>query len=198
MLKRFKGTKGMILLVLIMCLIVGYYYYLSNREVPEKQVSEETETLTLAQEVLLRNLETDYPQSPREVVKYFSEITKCFFNEELTEEEQKALGLKIREIYDEELVANQEEGEYLEALAADITNSKESKQLIVTYSPSSSLDVETFTDDGYDWARLYCIYGIKQGDLLYKSNIRFLLRKDEEGHYKIYGWELEEQDDSES
>ena len=57
--------------------------------------------------------------------------------------------------------SNQDEERYLSALKKDIEEFKEKKRTIVSYVPSSSVDVETFTKDGYDWARLYCIYGIK-------------------------------------
>ena len=189
--KRATGTRALIFCAVMVLLVMGYYYYLSNRNVPqpEEPVPEE-EVLTPSQEVLLRNLETNYPPTPREVVKYFSEITQCFYNEENTEEEIEALGLKIRELYDDELVANQTEENYLASLKFDIEEFKKNKRTISSYAPSSSVDVDTFSEDGYDWARLYCIYGIKQGELLYNSNIVFILRKDEQGHYKIYGWKL--------
>ena len=98
------------------------------------------------------------------------------------------------ELYDEELIANQDEERYLSALKKDIEEFKEKKRTIVSYVPSSSVDVENFTKDGYDWARLYCIYGIKQDGLLYNSNIVFILKKDENSHYKIYGWKLVQKD----
>ena len=129
-----------------------------------------------------------------EVVKYFSQITQCFYNEDNTEEEVEQLGHKIMELYDEALIANQDEERYLSALKKDIEEFKEKKRTIVSYVPSSSVDVETFTKDGYDWARLYCIYGIKQDGLLYNSNIVFILKKDENSHYKIYGWKLVQKD----
>ena len=47
--KRFKGTKGIICLAVICVLIVGYYYYLSNRE-PE-QAPEEDVVVTEIQNV---------------------------------------------------------------------------------------------------------------------------------------------------
>lgn len=188
MLKRFKGTKGMILLMIIVLLIVGYYYYLSHREIPQKEDAP-SNVMTPVQEVLARNLDTNYPQTPREVVKYFSEITKCFYNEELTEEDITALGKQIRKLYDDELVANQTEETYLEQLKSDILANHASEQTMISYTPSSSVDVESFSQDGYEWARLYCIYGIKQG-ILYNSNTVFVLRKDKEKHYKIFGWQL--------
>ncbi len=185
--KRFKGIKGMILLAVLVCLVLGYYFYLSNRDVPETETTD-AEIMTMTQRALARNLETNYPPSPREVVKYFSEITQCFYNEEHSEEELKALGLQMRGIYDDELIANQTEEEYLDLLQKDIDEYKANDRTISAYSPSSSVDVENFSQDGYEWTRLYCVYDIKQDSLLYQTTLCFILRKDENDHYKIYGW----------
>lgn len=192
--KKDSGMKTMIVGMIIILLIVGYYYYLSNRDVPQpEETVPETEVLTPSQEVLLRNLETNYPPTPREVVKYFSEITQCFYNVENSDEMVEKLGLKIRELYDDDLKANQTEEDYLASLKFDIEEYKKNKRTISSYAVSSSVDVDTFVENGYECARLYCIYGIKQGELLYNSNTVFILRKDEDGHYKIFGWKLVEE-----
>lgn len=196
--KKMTGMKGLVIGVILILLVVGYYYYLSNREVPqpEEPLSDEM-TMTAAQIALARNLEMNYPPTPREVVKYFSEITQCFYNEDLTEDEIYDLGMKIRQLYDADLVANQTEDDYIASLKYDIDEFKKNNRTISNFAPSSSVDVETFTKDGYDCARLYCIYGIKQGELLYNSNMVFILRKDADSHYKIYGWKLVTDEDGE-
>lgn len=186
--KMFKGTKGMVILVFLVLLVLGYYFYLSNRSMPEKTEEVSVETMTASQKVLSRNLETNYPPSPREVVKYFSEITECYYNEEHTDEELRELGLKMREIYDDDLIANQTEEMYLSLLKSDVEEYKQNNRTISSFSPSSSVDVETFTKDGYECAKLYCVYDIKQDGLLYQTSLCFILRKDENSHYKIYGW----------
>lgn len=192
---RAKGSsiKLVIVGIVMVLLIVGYYYYLSNRNVPQPEEGiTQSEVLTPSQEVLMRNLDTNYPPTPREVVKYFSQITQCFYNEENTDEMVTMLGLKIRELYDEELKANQTEEDYLASLRFDINEFKKNNRTISSYAVSSSVDVETFVEEGYDCARLYCIFAVKQGEMLYNSNTVFILRKDESGHYKIFGWKLVE------
>ena len=186
--KMFKGTKGMVILVFLVLLVLGYYFYLSNRSMPEKTEEISVETMTVSQKILSRNLETNYPPSPREVVKYFSEITECYYNEEHTDEELRDLGLKMRGIYDDDLVANQTEEMYLSLLKSDVEEYKQNNRTISSFSPSSSVDVETFTKDGYECAKLYCVYDINQDGLLYQTTLCFILRKDEDAHYKIYGW----------
>lgn len=187
---KFKGTKGMLILIILVCAVIGYYYYISNKEV-KPSVQEENVEITAVQEVLLRNLERDYPPTPKEVVKYFAEITKCFYGEEYTDEELEKLAWKALEIYDEELLAEKSQEEYLQDLKDDIAKFKEDNYVITGYYTSASTDVEFFSEDGYEWARLYCTFYLSQGKNRNTSSQEvILLRKDAEGHWKIYGWDL--------
>lgn len=188
--KRFRGTKGIIILVMMMVLVIGYFYYLSNRTVSSdnKTATVNTEKISPVATVLLRNLDINYPATPKEVVKYYAELTKVLYNEEYTDEEFQALAVKIQQLYDPELVANKEQSEYLQDLKDEIEAFHTNKWTISTYWTSSSTDVERFTEDGYEFARLYCTFTIQQSGGNGSSNEVFLLRKDEKEHWKIYGW----------
>lgn len=183
-----NGVKGLIIGIILVCLVLGYYYYLSNRKTETKR--EEDVKISAVQEVLMHNLDNNYPPTPREVVKYYCQITQCFYGETYTEEEFKALALKVRGLYDDELVANNPLQQYLENLRWDIEQLKEQGVVISSYTPSSSTDVEEFKKDGFSWAKLYCTFNLRQGTQLVTTEEVFLLRKDEDGHWKIYGWKL--------
>ena len=43
---------------------------------------------------------------------------------------------------------------------------------------------------GDEWAQLLAMYSIRTGSKIEPSRQRFLLRKDPDGHWKIFGWEL--------
>ncbi len=180
-----KGAKGLILAIVMIALIVGYYAYLSNKIPPAK---EEVVKLTATQEALSRNLDKNYPPSPKEVLKYYSELTMSFYNEEHDDEEIIKLAQKARELYDQELLANQTEEQYIRMLTEDIDTYKKEKKTISSFSVSSSVDVEYYTRDGRDWAKLGCIYTLRQATTLATTHEDFLLRKDDDGHWKIYGW----------
>lgn len=185
--KRFKGTKGMICLLILILMLVGYYYYLSNRSINKTKQNGDVE-LSPVQEVLLRELDKNYPPTPKEVMKYYLEITKCMHNEEITDEELHDLATKIRGLFDDELNANKTEDEYITDLKSEITTFKDNKYTISNYSTSVSTDVDYFTTDNYDFAKLYCTYYIRaQGSTQTLEEV-FLLRKDENSHWKIYGW----------
>lgn len=183
--KKAQGAKGFIIVLVLILLVVGYYYYLSHRTV------EETEEVTIseAQELLLRDLDRNYPPSPKEVLKYFFDITTCLYNENLSEEDVNALAMRIQELYDDELVKNNPQQEYLTELKSEIASFQAGNSQILNYSTSSSVDVDYFEEDGYSFARIYGTYYLQVQKSLKSLEEVFLLRKDEEGHWKLYGWQ---------
>lgn len=183
-----SGIITIIVIGLILVAAVAGYAVSLNRK---KAVEEANTQITAVQKVLLRDLERNYPPSPKEVVKYFAEITKCFYNEEYTDEELTQLAEKIQGIYDDELIANKSQEDYLNDLNSEIADMKKDKCTISSYVVSSSVDVEEFTENGYSCARLYCTFSVKRGTSgTVASMEEFVLRKDEDGHWKIYGWDL--------
>ena len=51
--------------------------------------------ITPAKELLLKDFGKNYPPTPKEVVKQYLEFTKVLHNEELSDEDVEALGLKL-------------------------------------------------------------------------------------------------------
>lgn len=190
--KRFKGVRGTLILLVLMCMLVGYYFYLSNRS---REAEEKAEEITRVQEVLLRDLDRNYPATPKEVVKYYSEISQCFYNEEYTEEELTALADKAMELYDDELAAYQASSAYLSDLKNDIALWREEEIHVSSYKTSSSTDVTYFTKDGRECAGLYCTYTLRKGTSMQPVEEVFILRRNEAGHWKILGWQAVEEED---
>ncbi len=184
-------VKALIIVIFLLCLVLGYYYYLSNKR--SGRESEQQVKATAVQEVLMRDLESNYPPTPREVVKYYAEITRCFYGEDYTDEEFKDMAMKIQKLYDDELVANKTEQQYLDDLLLEINGLKDQQVVISSYSPASSTDVEEFVQDGYNWAQMRCTFNLRQGTQFQKTEEIFLLRKDADGHWKIFGWTLAEE-----
>ena len=184
-----SGLNAFIIGLVLIGLVLGYFYYLSVRKGGDE--SDEVE-ISPVQEVLLRNLDKSYPPSPREVLKYYGQLVQCFYGEEYTEEEFEQLAAKVMELYDDELAGNQTPEQYLENLRWDVDQWKEKETKVSSYSLPSSTDVDFFTEDGYSWARLYFGMNLRKGTQLDVINAVYLLRKDDQGHWKIYGWKLEE------
>ena len=188
--KKAQGTKGLIVAIVLVLLVVGYYYYLSHREIDKT----EEVTVSEAQELLLRDLDRNYPPTPKEVVKYFFDITTCLYNEKLSEADVEALALKILELYDADLVIHNPKEEYLTDLKSEIAAFKESNSRILNYSTSSSVDVFYFEEEEGSFARLYGTYYLQVQKSLKSLEEVFVLRKDKNGHWKIYGWQPVEEE----
>ena len=186
--KKNNGLKNLILILIMVGLAVGYYFYLANRDVEEEPA--ETK-VTKTQEVLLRDMEKNYPPSPKEVIKYYAEISKCFYDGDYSEEEFLKLADRARDMYDDERKATQTEEEYLKDLRADIKEFKDNDTVISSFKTSVSTDVQYSTSEKGEMAVLYCMFNLRQGTKMQTSNHKFVLRKDAEEHWKILGWELD-------
>lgn len=191
--RRKSPGKALIFLSVFAVLIVGLFFYLSNRT---KEVTESgSRMMTDVEEVLSRNLETNYPATPKEVLKYYSEITRCFYSEEYSQEELEKMAKKSRELFDAELLLNQTDEQYLHALQEDVAQYKEDGKVISSYSVSSSTDVQEYSYGGFEWAQLYCIYNIRIKTQIAPVQERFLMRKDDKEHWKIVGWDIAPQEE---
>lgn len=189
-----KTITVIIVIVIAVALILGFYLYLNNKpqENPEADV-----VITAVDSLVLRDLNINYPPTPKEVLRYYSEITTCFYEEDLTEADLIRLAQTARKLYDSELRDSVTEEEYIESLKEDVLEFNSMGIVVSGYTVSSSTDVEEFVQDGYECARLYVTYRLRQGtEYLYTSEV-FILRKDEEGHWKILGWDVLDPDEVE-
>lgn len=189
--KKTGVVKIVIIALVLAAIVLSFFFYQGHRT---RQQAQTEVVATVVQSLLMRDLEHNYPPTPKEVVKYYAEITECFYNEEYSDEELLDLAAKIQELYDAELIANKTQEQYIEDLKQDISKMKKEKYTIASYEVSASTDVEYFSQDGYSCARLYCTFNLRKGGATGRapSLERFLLRKDEAGHWKIMGWELVE------
>ena len=178
-------TRTTIIVILLVLAVVGYYAYLSNKIRESRQEA----AMSVVQSTLSRDLSKNYPPTPKEVIKYYNELLRCLYNEESTDQEILALGLKARELYDAELLAfNEEESSQLR-LKAEVHDFKEKQRRITGINLASSTNVDFFEEDGFEFARISCGYNILQEGKNQSTQLVYLLRKDDNKKWKIYGWE---------
>lgn len=175
--------------------IVGLFYFFSN----QRRTSVENMTeLTEVQKLITEDLEKNYPARPREVVKFYNRIITCFYEETYTEEELEKLGDQARMLFDEELLANNPRDEYFTALKADIAEYREKSKTIMNSSVCSSNDVNYQVVDGDECAYVTSTYFINEDKEYSRTHQMYVLRKDEDGNWKIlvfYQIEGEESDE---
>lgn len=182
-------TKITALFIFLLVLVVGYYAYLSGTHRTEQQEAVMSEVDT----ALSRDLDNDYPATPKEVIKYYNDLMKCFYNEECTAEELQDLGRKSLQLFDEELQENNDEDTYLIRLQGEVQNYKDSKRKITSVSLAPSTNVDYYSVDGFSFARISCGYTMTQNGKKTSTVMVYLLRRDDNRRWKIYGWETADQ-----
>lgn len=175
--------------IAIICigLIVGYYYYLSHRD--KKNVENSTE-VSKVDEVLSRELDQDYPPTPREVVKFYNKILKCFYNEEYSDDEMQKLAEQARLLMDDALLANNPKEQYLALLKSDIQNAKDKGKFISDTKVENSSDIEYQKVKGDECAYVTASYFVKEGNSYTRTYEEYVLRKDTNKQWKILGYQL--------
>jgi Na+-transporting NADH:ubiquinone oxidoreductase subunit NqrC len=184
-----KYLKVVILVVICAALLLGYYYYLSNHTGRSKKTQEESQ-LTEVEDLLTTDLESDYPPTPREVVKYYNRIIKCYYGEEYTEEQLEQLVAQQRMLLDEELLEQNPEDVFLETVKADIEEYRLNERKISDYTVSSSNDITYKEVEGRQCAYVTTSYFMQEGNSYQKSYQEYVLRQDEEGQWKITAFQL--------
>ena len=108
-------------------------------------------------------------------------------------EELQELGKKSLQLFDEELRENNEEESYLIRLQGEVQNYKNNKRKITGVSLASSTNVDYYTADGYSFARISCGYTMTENGKKSSTVMVYLLRRDDNRRWKIYGWETADQ-----
>lgn len=181
------SLKTVICVAILAALIFGYYNYTSNR-------GKQTDTNTQADELqtlLAKDLEEAYPSTPREVVKLYSRIIKVLYDKELENSQVEKLGEQNLKLFDEELLAVNPQDTYFINLKSEIVKYKEEKSSITKYVIADSEDVEYWEDKEQSFASLTVTFSVKEKSSENKIKEKFLLRQDEEGRWKILGWETQ-------
>ena len=176
--------KSHIIVIVVVCisLLVGGYAFWMNRN---GKVSSEDVELTKVQQLITKDLEKGYPATPREVVKTYNEIISCFYNEEYTEAELEALVEQSQLLMDEELLANNPKDVYFKQVKEEILEFATAERTIMRYNLPSSNEIEFRTGDGRECAYVETSYLLKEKNSLDKTFQTYVVRKDDEGNWKI-------------
>lgn len=176
--------------VIVVALIGGYYFYLSNRA---RKTTEEDVQVTELDEVIAKQLDKKYPPTPREVIKFYNRIIECMYGESYSDTQLDQLVSQARKLMDEELLANNPENGHKTSLLEDISTYKKNKQKIIQTRVCNSDEVVFDDIDQRKCAYVKASYFFKEGKGKFeRTNQEYLLRKDEEGNWKILGYYLSE------
>ena len=179
-----------IAVVAVVCLLVfgGYFFYLNHRS---SGLSEGDVEVTAVQEVISKQLDTAYPPTPREVIKFYNRILECMYGEKYTQKQFDQMADQARKLMDDELIAGNPEQEYKKQLQEEVTEYKEDSQKIIQTTVCDSDEVEYVKLEGKECAYVESSYFMRKGKGKFmRTYERYLLRKADDGKWKILAYYL--------
>lgn len=177
-----KKTGIVVAAILIIALLVGSFYFYSRRQ---SKASVDDKGVTEVEKLITKDLDSNYPKTPREVVKLYNRIITAYYAESFKEQELEKLTKQAWKLFDEDLQANNPVATYYASVTADIENYKAISKMITQSDVCSSEDV-TYKTDGEDKiAFVTTSYFIKEGKDYSRTYETFVLRKDAAGRWKI-------------
>lgn len=177
-------------LIALLCavMVIGYYYYLSHRN--DHRSAENDTKLTEVDKIVTTDLSKDYPSTPRAVVKYYNRIITAYYGEEYSQKELEQMADQARSLMDEELLSHNSRADYLTALKADIDDYAKREKKILQSSVSDSDDITYATVEGSYCAYVNAYYFCKEGKHYSRTYQEFVLRRNDEGQWKILSFRL--------
>ena len=185
-----NGTKVFTLVIFLVAIAaLGYYVCLSNQSPGSGDVSKTSEK----EQLLNYDMENEYPKTARDAVKLHCRYLKYVYSEEFTEDatedEYFTMNQQIRKLFDEELLKYNMAEEQLQALKNEIALYAINKQKIVSYTLPEASQIEYNTENGVEYAKMKVSIAMTvDGDSLLGEQ-EYILRKDENGKWKILGWQ---------
>lgn len=186
--KRNQKLRLVLSLSVFAVVVLAVFYRLNGR--PGNDGSDGEKGSTEVQAILSKDLERNYPASVREVVRLYSRILKCWYQETISEEQWDQLLEMQRMLYDEELLQSNPLETQKTALKAELEQAKENKQVMASYRLQKESSVKKWKSEGESYGSIlacYMMHGKNGYEYTYEE---FLLREDANGHWKIVGWRL--------
>ena len=185
-----KRRIGEVLVCIVAVLIVGAFAFVAYRT---PKSAADTTQVTEKDELMYKDISADYPKTPREVLKLYNRYLLMLYGsqgEDLSEDEVRTLGTKMRELYDDELLEMNPEDTQLLSLQQELNTFHKSEKVMIQANVCSSNEVEYIDIGEASGARAQASYFIKKGSQEFtRTYQQFLMRKDAQGEWKILGFE---------
>ncbi len=182
-----KSMRVVLTVTILLVAFVMLYFHFSNKEADD---NEDVKNSDVVEKLLSVDLEKNYPTNVREVVLEFTEIQKCYYNENVSEDQLERLAKRATLLFDEELLSVNPFDEYYADLKKEINSFKKKEKTItrVIVDKNSEANTVTSPEDGTKIASIKVTYYCRENANTTRIVETYILRKDEAGNWKIYGW----------
>lgn len=191
--KKKSSIRTWIIMIILAAAVLTGYFVLSHRRStePVQQETVQTEVTRL----LDKNMETDYPATARETVKLYCRFLRCLYKDDMTEQQLEQLAVQLRMLFDDELLAENTDAEYLRKLKKEISEYKDNKRSITGYEVEKADSIISWKEEEYEYARMLAVISVKENTTPLRICEEFLLRRTDSGKWKILGWRLADVND---
>ena len=181
-----KNARYVIIAIACISVICASFFFFSQNN------QESEKNLTEIEKVIVKDLEKNYPKTPREVVKFYNRIVKCYYGSEVpTKEQVEDLVDQMIGIMDEDLLLINPRDTYFKSVVNDINQYKKEKKQLVSTDVCDTNDVKYVTDDKNGdgekdkLAFVDASYFINTDGKFAYTYQQFVLRQDEAENWKI-------------
>ncbi len=189
--KKKNGPLGTIIfMVLFAAVVIGIYFAITRgKNTDTKEIPAETSE---ADALIKKDLDWEYPATPREVLKLYCRITKCLYNDDLTDEQIKKLVSQVRNLYSFDLLENNAEDEQIAFIKGDRVEYKKDKKTIFSFAIDSASNIEYIDTKAGKTALIKMYFTLKAGANMERSFEEFSLIQQDDGKWKIAAWRQSE------
>ncbi|MBQ9768356.1 MAG: hypothetical protein IJW37_09670 [Lachnospiraceae bacterium] len=174
--------------LVLACAIVALYWYIDRNGGAEEKPA----VNTVAEQMLAKDLEKNYPPTPYSVAELYCGTVECIYNPETTEEQIEGLVKMQLQLFDEEFAALNPYEQFLDVTKEELAEAKEKGIVFTGYVLDKATNVQK-------WENVLGSYASLQFQLLSRSDEggggsyrNLIMRKDKDGKYKIVGWQTAE------
>jgi uncharacterized protein YhfF len=190
-----SSSRTILIMFIFAIIVIPSYFFLRTRTTPIINKNAEKSELEI---LLSKDIQNNYPSTPKEVIKLYSRITKNLYNEKHDDDTIKKLADQLRVLMDDELLEQNQYEEYLLDIKVEITGYRKSNRTFMSYMIEGNNSVEYWESEDKEYASIVASYTLKEKNDYTKVYEEFILRKDSEGKWKILGWEVTDKTDIDS
>ncbi len=175
--------------LIIAALIVGFYFYLSNRTSSNEEKGQDAARTEL-ETVLSKDISKDYPGTPRAVIKWHNRILQLYYNGKLENSDITRLCDQDMLLWDADLLQLNPREVYLNSLNGSIADFRAHGRKIQSSDVADTDDVRYSKKDGRNLSYVIATYFITEGSGYTRIYQNYCMRQDSAGRWKIVAFQL--------
>lgn len=183
-----KRVATVSVVLVLACIIVALYWYIDRSGGRE----ETSAANSVAEQILAKNLEKNYPPTPYAVTELYCGIIESMYDSKTSEAQLEGLVKLQLQLFDDELAAINPYEQYLEAVRQELAAAAEKELVFTGYVLDKATNVQKWENEKGTYASLQFQLLLRSREGSGSSYRNLIMRRDGSGRYKIVGWQTAE------